>query len=234
MKDNIKIIIALILFCIASVIGKEIYHSVRKPVQKANIPTVVEDANAKYRLKNINDNVVVSVDNKYTQDHYEYNFPVSDSRKTFKENMEYQSDSQKLYQKQNAELIIEAGKAYGYIIAGDYKPIGYCAKYYPVNTYKQKFDARFKDIKIKAETILNKAYGSNGAINFKNSIVSNQEVVKASYQQAEDEYLSTKKLVVSDGIQNLTREQYCKMIDDNADFVVDEDYKKFKMIAPNF
>ena len=53
-------------------------------------------------------------------------------------------------------------------------------------------------------------------------------------KQMEDDYLTLKRLAVQDGEPNFTRKQYCKTLDENADFLVEEDYKKFQLMVPNF
>lgn len=232
MEKNLRFVIAVVVIGIASVVGKEMFRSA--PKQKIITPATFEDSDSKVHIKRNQNNLVVTVDMKETNDHYQYNFPISDTSKSFKESLKNQSDEQKLYQKQNEALILDAAKAYSYIIAGDYKEIKYCSQYHPLNTYKRKFDIRFKDKLLKAETILNKAYGPNGAKNFQNSIISNKGVLQAAYQQAEDGYITTQKLMRNDGMQNFTREDYCKMIDENADVIIDEDYKKFQIIIPGF
>ena len=88
--------------------------------------------------------------------------------------------------------------------------------------------------KQKAENILTKAYGINGPKEFEHAILFKANTIQIFQEQTENDYLSVKKLAAQDGEPNFTRKQYCKMLDDAADFAVDEDFKKFKLMVPNF
>lgn len=233
MKDNVKIFLGIIIFCIASVAGKMTYEGLKGP-KTYNHRYSTENLNTKYTnysMSTSGDTVNFKMHDKTTNNESSYNVNIKDSAKKFNPVIEEQ---QKKYLTQNKELVSQASKAYGFIIANDYKLVKYCSQYYPVNKLKQKFDNRFKDKKLKAENILNKAFGQDGAKNFKTSIVSNQSVQQTFQKQIEDDYVLTRKMAVADGNNNFTRKEYCKMLDESADFAVETDYKKFKLMVPNF
>ena len=131
---------------------------------------------------------------------------------------------------QNKNLTSQASKAYGFIIANDYKTVKYCSQYYTVKNLKQKFDAKFKDKKLKAESILNQSLGKNGAEQLKTKMISNKDVLQLFHDQVEEDYQLTKRTFDS----SLTRAQYCKNIDDYADDAVKSEYNKFQKIVPGF
>ncbi len=235
-NNSLPIIIGLAICIFASVCGKMAYTSIKNAHIKPNKPEIysVNTDTKKYSIQTKNNNIYVNETDTATNAKYQYNVNLSDSTNKFRTDTKNISSEQTKYQKQNKELVAQASKAYGFIMANDYKLVKYCSKYYPVNNLKKKYDSRFSAKKNKAESILNKAFGNNGAKDFKNAMVSNPEVINMLQSQIENDYLSVKRLAAQDGVTNFTRKQYCKMMDEEADFAVETDYKKFKTMLPNF
>jgi len=144
------------------------------------------------------------------------------------------NQQQKQYIKDNEELLSKASAAYGFIIANDYKAVRWCLKHYPVSKYQKAFDKQFKDKKIKAENILEKAYGSNGPRIIRESIINNPTVLKGFDEQMESRYNEFIWKSVTNGVYGRSREDYCKMIDKNADNLVKNDLDLFKTMFQNF
>lgn len=231
------IVTGFLIFGFASIIGGFTHTIVRQKVTKPYaLPNAyhVDTASKSYSMKTENNNVSVKERDIGTNKVHSYNVDISDSAKKLKTTYDNTSSAQKLYQMQNKELVAQASKAYGFIIANDYKLVKYCSNYYPVNNLKKKHDARFSAKKNKAETILNKAFGNNGAKEFANALVSNPDFIKAAQTQIENDYQAVKHMAAQDGVKNFSRYQYCKMMEEQADFAVQTDYKNFTNILPNF
>ena len=188
----------------------------------------------KYTGVSNGDTLSVKMDDKLTGSSHQYKIDnLSDSANQLKNSI-YVSSANKNYAKQNSTLVSTASKAYGFIISNDYKAVKFCSQYYPINNLKRKYDARFKDKKMKAAKILNNAFGDSGAKNLENTMMSNASVVYTFQKQMEDDYLAVKRMAAQDGIPNFTKKQYCKMLDESADDVVREEYNKFQIMVPNF
>lgn len=233
-NDNLKLIIGLIVFCIASSFGRMAYvklkqaHANKTHSEAYRVKEI--DFNFEHKDKKIN----ITATNQATNKQQKYEVDVSESSKKFNPTVRSLSEEQKIYQKQNDKLISQASKAYGFIISNDYKLVKYCAKYYPVTRLKQKFDLRFKDKKNKAENILSKAFGASGTKEFAKSITTNSSVLNVFHQQVENDFQEMKKLLAMDGMYNFDRKMYCQAMDEDADFYVESEYENFKTILPNF
>lgn len=233
-NDTFKLIAGLLVFCLASALGR-VAHIKMKEVRANKVHSeayrVKEiDFNFEHKDKKIN----ITTTNQATNKQQKYEVDVSESSKKFNPTVRSLSEEQKIYQKQNDKLISQASKAYGFIISNDYKLVKYCAKYHPVTNLKKKFDSRFQDKKIKAENILNKAFGISGAKEFTKSITTNSSVLNVFNQQVENDFQEMKKLLAMDGIYNFDRKMYCQAMDEDADFYVEAEYENFKTILPNF
>lgn len=236
-RNASAILTGFLIFCFASIIGGFTHTVVRDNVAKPyTLPKTyaVDTVSKNYSVTTANNNVSVRERDIATNNVHNYNVNLSDSVKKLKTTYDNTNSSQKLYQMQNKELISQASKAYGFIIANDYKLVKYCSQYYPVKTLKKKYDARFSAKKNKAETILNKAFGSTGAKEFANALVSNPDFIKVAQAQIENDYQAVKHMAAQDGVKNFSRYQYCKMMEEQADFAVQTDYKNFTTIFPNF
>ena len=240
MNKNTKFIFGLIIFIVASALGKVLVQGLMSPkahgfsrstTYRSNYKTTninTEYQNYTYTSNSTKDSVKVKVHDKIGAETHEYDIKFDNDARNFI------NGADKEYIKQNNELILQASKAYSFIISNDYKAVEYCSHYYPINILKKQFDTRFQSKKEKAETILNNAFGENGAKNFADSFLNHSNIVQMAKEQMEDDYMTVKKLAVQDGEPDFTREQYCQMLDENADFAVEEDYKKFKILVPNF
>ncbi len=231
MKDNGKMFVAILLCVIGSVVGKIVYHELAKPHNRLSANYEAENVNTKhadYSMSKAGDVLEVKVHDKVVNQTNKYNLKFDNGIENFEKN------ANKKYINENQKLVSDASKTYGFILANDYKAVKYCSQYYPVNNLKQKFDVRFKTKKQKAENILTKAYGINGPKEFEHAVLFKANTIQIFQEQTENDYLSVKKLAAQDGEPNFTRKQYCKMLDDAADFAVDEDFKKFKLMVPNF
>ena len=74
----------------------------------------------------------------------------------------------------------------------------------------------------------------SGAKNLETVLMSRTNTVQMFQKQMEDDYQSIKRLAAQDGVQNFTRTQYCKLLDESADMIIDEEYDKFKKMLPEF
>lgn len=182
------------------------------------------------------DSVYVKVEDKLTgeQEHYKVDGISTYVKQMADQTIPNMSSTNKNYLKQNSGLVSDASKAYGFIFSNNYKTVKFCSQHYPVNNLKKQFDLRFKDKKTKAINILNNALGKNGAQNLEQTLMSNTNLLHISYKQVEDDYMMTMRLATQEGIHNFTKKDYCRMLDDAAVEIVDEEYIKFKTILPNF
>lgn len=238
MKNSVKTFLAIGVFIVASVLGRIVYEEFARPRVQNFASHRTHDSNYKtynldteytdYSASTTKDTVKVKTVDKISNQKHEYNVKFDSKAGSFGKN------SNETYLKQNKELVSQASKAYGFIISNDYKAVKYCSQYYPVNNLKKKFDARFQTKRQKAENILNNAFGKTGAKDFANTILQQTTTLQVFQKQMEDDYLGVKKLAAQDGEPNFTRKQYCKMLDESADFAVEEDYKKFQLMVPNF
>ena len=190
----------------------------------------------KYTGISSGDNFIVNVDDKQTGERQQYKINnVSASAKQLKDlTMPHMSSANQKYIQQNRELFLQALKAYGFIISNDYQAVKFCAQYYPIDNLKRKFDTRFKEKKAKAVSILTSGFGESGIKNIEISMLSNASVMQMLQKLTEDDYQTVKKSMLQDGVQNFTKTQYCKMLDETADVIVDTKYNDFKTMVPGF
>lgn len=163
---------------------------------------------------------------------YGHNIDIRHSVKLLHEIGQSLSTEQRAYQAQNKYLVLQAMQAYTFIMANDHKIVKYCSKYYPVTTLKTKHDIIFKEKKNKAESVLKMAYGN---IKKFNEVWSeNPDVIKVFHEQIENDYQQAKSAAKQYGINNLTRQQFCEIVDRQAESIADADYKEFSAVVPNF
>lgn len=237
-SDKFKLIIAVIVCCVASSLGRVAYIKINKTItNKSSSRTRIINADDKqYVISDKQNRFNIKVKDKTSDSDHEYNIGMADSAEKLKPMVKTLTAEQKNYQIKNKELISQASMAYAFIVANDYKLVRFCSKYHPVTKLKNKFDSHFKDKKIKAENILNTAFGKSGAKNFEYAIMSNPDMIKTQEQQIEDDYQSVRVMAAQYGVKNFSRKQYCQMFDDDdaISFAIEADDKKFKTLLPNF
>lgn len=234
--DNYKIISWLLWGGIVCLVGVNSYSNLKSTTR--NSPDTYRlSTKDKYLIANTKNGVAdITVVNKTTGYKNQYQVDLSDSLKKINNMPEKYSREQEEYQKNNGELITQASRAYGAIIANDYKIVRFCSKYHPVTKWKNVFDAHFQDKKHKAERILDKAYGPSTAKNFEYAFATNPNVIKFYEQQIEEDYLNTKAKMQEEGYYNFSRIEYCQMLDDDSNISL---YLKtldteFKSLLPSF
>ncbi len=133
----------------------------------------------------------------------------------------------------NQNVTKTAAAVYGFVLANDYKAVKWCAKHYPVNNLKNKFDKQFSSKKIKAMNIIEKNIGHKG---LKQIILSLEKTdIQALFlQQIDSDYQSIKKDFYEEGITNFSKKQYCMFLDDNADDLIEIEKHKFKELFQDF
>ena len=230
-------VIFVLVFVMTSYFRNSEYIKKHSDSTDYNTKSYSTDTNyKKYTGVSGDDSLIVNVDDKLTGKQNQYTIDDLSASVKRLENLSVPSisSSNKNYVKQNSTLVSEASAAYGFIISNDYKTVKFCSKYYPVSNLKRKFDIRFQYKKLKAEKILNNAFGVSGAKNLEVALMSNTSMIQTFQKQMEDDYQSVRKLAAQDGIPNFTKTQYCKMLDESADMLVDEEYDKFKKMLPGF
>lgn len=237
MKNITKILLTLVICIVAAVLGNATYqgssghksHNNRYSTNNRYTTDKLDTGYASYKMRSTGNNMQVTTHDNITGAEHTYN--IDTSNKPSAPNI---STQQKRYLAQNKELVLQASKVYGFIALNDYRLVKFCSKYYPVKKFKQKYDNRFKEKRLKAENILENAYGVEGSASLKKSIMSNSDVLRVLYQQVEDDYQAIRGMAAQDGIRNFSRQDYCKLFEDSADEAVEQEYQKFKMMAPGF
>lgn len=235
-KERLKTGVGIMAVFIAVAFGKAVSDTLlKKPQNHKKTETYHVNLDAtEHTITTKNTNVAIKTTDKMTGTTANYNVNLGGSVQKIQSLALNASPEQKEYQTQNKKLILEAIKAYSFIMANDYKVVKYCSQYHPVTNVKKKYDIRFKEKKNKAEYILNKAFGPSGANDIINAFISNPDIEKTFYAQVENDYQQFKSMLLQEGVANFTRQQYCEFTDEEADSFVETTYKDFKTILPNF
>lgn len=127
MKNNVKTFLAIGGFIVASVLGRVMYEELARPhvrnfashrTHSSNYKTYNLDTEyTGYSASTTKDTLKVKTVDKISNQQHEYNVKFDSKTGNFGKN------SNEKYLKQNKELVSQASKAYGFIIANDYKAV---------------------------------------------------------------------------------------------------------------
>lgn len=134
-----------------------------------------------------------------------------------------------LYKKQvkQEESLLQvdrASKMYGFIFSKELIT-DWCSPYYKLKVYPAKFSQTFGDIKRQAETVLKDALVKNGEnIEILDNL--NKNLIAMANNIYENDYSQTKDKVKKSG-RKYSKHDFCKMIDDKADFHINNTINLF-------
>lgn len=123
----------------------------------------------------------------------------------------------KLYKEYTSlsQEVEQVGQIYGFILSKDLIT-EWCEPYYPLKIYPMKFAETFGEIKYNSRQFLIDAFAKNGESI--NTIYKVEEVITNDvYKSYEQDFTTTKQKQELSGKQ-YTKQDYCKMIDNKADF----------------
>lgn len=228
-----KKVIIILIFIIASVLGKMFVQYIIKNNSSNNYP------NSSYQEKSFNidgNNYTYKKDAegasvKINNDFYE----LSDAEieQFVGKSLNYiDKKSLKTYFKVpgNLDRLKQATGAYGFIAASEKSVSDWCKPYYTPKIFQTKLKNQFALKKEKAKNIIKEAFGKNWEQVFKEMT---KETSIINKQQMDDDYKQVKIQANKNG-ENMSKYDYCKMIDEGADWFVGYKNKLFRQMYPNF
>ncbi len=134
----------------------------------------------------------------------------------------------------NSEQINMAIEVYSHITSAENMVVDWCKPYYKMTNYPIKLQNRFKNKKQKAAGIVKSSLGDNWELALKEMMTFiSQYASHINKKQMDDDYTQTKRQAALDG-ERMSKKDFCKMIDDNADIAVDYKSRFFNQLYPNF
>ena len=130
----------------------------------------------------------------------------------------------------NSQRLKQAFAVYSHIVSAEKTAVNWCAPYYKLTRYPVKLQKNFDIKKQKAVEILKVALGNNWQSVFSEMFAA---VDKINQKQMEDDYNQTRLLAAQDG-ESMSKFDFCKMIDDNANSAADYKNQLFIRLFPNF
>lgn len=220
----------IVVFVIAGVLGKgivqEVFKSKGASVFSGESRSFNVDGN-NYSYRSDGDGVLIKFNDA------SYNIPRSELKQTVdkvKQSVDEKKFNQYARNPEMANLLKSATGAYGFIISSEEAFVNWCTPYYKLSKYPNKLQNHFKNKKQKAETIIHDAWGDNWKDAFNEVIAKISNVTK---QQIDNEYLQTKQLAMQNG-ENVSKGDFCKAFDENADQVISFKSRLFGQMYPNF
>ncbi len=161
-----------------------------------------------------------------------YDPNVSELVNVFKKLYNNLTPSQKEFYENNSTRIQEAVRADGYFISAEYRYFEWCSSYYKTTVFENKYNQYFSNAKQAVNDILVTAFGRDG-INSFNSIM--LKVLKKAYdKQVEEDYNGILESLDEDERKGFTKESYCKLLDNYADSLIEQESNNLTVIAPYY
>lgn len=135
----------------------------------------------------------------------------------------------KFYETNNKKTLEQAVGAYNFIEGANMQAVQWCEPYYILKVLPGKMRVKFASRQQYAATLLKDAWGDNWKV-----IISKiQERLTPKITQATEYDYQAAKSLAAEYNENLSRAEYCKMLDDNSDYEVKYKDKLFKQLYPN-
>ncbi len=228
-----KKVIIIFVFIIAGVLGKMFVQYIIKNNSSNNYP------NSSYQEKSFNidgnnytykkdaEGVSVKINNN------SYELSDVETEQLVGKSLNYiDKESLKTYLKVpgNLDGFKQAMGAYGFITASEKSVSDWCKPYYLPKNFQTKLKNQFALKKGKAKNIIKDALGKNWEQAF-NEMTKKTAIINK--QQIDEDYKQVKLQANKNG-ENISKYDYCKMIDEGADWFVGYKNKLFRQMYPNF
>ena len=134
----------------------------------------------------------------------------------------------KFYATNDKKTLEQAVGAYNFIENANMRAAQWCEPYYSLKVLPSKMRAKFASRQQYAATLLKNAWGDN----WKSIIKTMQKRLEPKMMQAAEYNYQATKSLAAEYNERLSREEYCKMLDEDSDYEVKHKDKLFKQLYP--
>ncbi len=133
------------------------------------------------------------------------------------------------HENNDMKILEQAVGAYNFIEGTDMRITQWCEPHYSLKVLPDKMRAQFATRKQYAATLLKDAWGDN----WKTIISNMQELLAPKIMQAAERDYQAAKSMAAEYNEKLSQVKYCKMLDDDNDYLVSHNVKLFKQLYPD-